>query len=106
MSQLRLHQDIAGYQFEGPYLGLNRIPQNPGLYAIISYDGKQYYLIDVGYTKNIRKTCQINPRKECWDQNKRGNIHFGFFQNKDLDEEAYLIIVEEIRKKYKTIPCG
>ena len=51
MSQLRLHQDIAGYRFEGPYLGLRRVPQGPGLYAVVSYDGKQYYLLDIGYAK-------------------------------------------------------
>lgn len=106
MSQLRLHQDIAGYQFEGPYLGLRRIPQSPGLYAVISYDGKRYYLLDVGYAKNIRRSCQVNPRKGCWEQNRRGNIHFGFLQNEELDEESYRLIVDEIRKRYKKIPCG
>jgi hypothetical protein len=106
MSQLRLHQDIAGYQFEGPYIDLRRIPQGTGLYAVISYNGKEYYLLDVGYAKNIRRSCQVNPRKECWEQFKQGNIHFCFLQNNDLDEEAYRLIVEEIRKRYKKIPCG
>jgi hypothetical protein len=106
LSQLRLHQEIAGYRFEGPYLGISRIPQSPGLYAIISYDGKQYYLLDIGYAKNIRKACRINPSKKCWEKNKQGNIHFGFFRDIDLDEERYELIVEEIRKRYTKIPCG
>jgi len=106
MSQLRLHQDIAGYRFEGPYLGLRRIPQGPGLYAVVSYDGKQYYLLDVGYAKNIKRSCSVNPKKACWEDSKQGNIHYAFLQNDDLDEEAYRLIVEEIRKRYKKIPCG
>ena len=106
MSQLRLHQDIAGYRFEGPYLGLRRVPQGPGLYAVVSYDGKQYYLLDIGYAKNIKRSCRVNPKKGCWEKFKQGNIHYAFLQNDDLDEEAYRLIVEEIRKKYQKIPCG
>ena len=106
MSQLRLHQDIAGYRFEGPYLGLRRIPQGPGLYAVVSYDGKQYYLLDVGYAKSIKRSCRVNPRKGCWENSKQGNIHYAFLQNDELDEEAYRLIVEEIRNRYKKIPCG
>lgn len=106
MSQLRLHQDIGGYQFEGPYLGLQRIPKSQGIYAIVSHDGKQYYLLDVDYTKNIRNACQVNSKKECWEHFKQGSIHFAFLQEDELDEQAYKTIVLEIRKKIKNIPCG
>jgi hypothetical protein len=106
MSQLRLHQEIGGYRFEGPYLGLRRIPKGPGLYAVISYDGKQYYLLDIGYAKNLQRACQVNPRKECWEKTKVGNIHFAFLQNDELDVTAYRSLVEEIRDRYKKIPCG
>jgi ribosomal protein L24E len=106
MSQVRLHQNIAGYRFEGPYLGNRRIPQGSGLFAIVSYDGKQYYLLDVGYAKNINRSCRMNPRKTCWEKNRHGNIHFAFLQDDSLDEQAYRLIIEEIRKRYKKIPCG
>jgi len=91
--------------FEGPYITLRRVPTDPGLYAIISYDGKQYYLLDVGYVKNIRRACQVNPRKECWEKHKQGNIHYAFLVNSDLDEESYRSIASAIRKKFKKIPC-
>jgi hypothetical protein len=106
LSQLRLHQEIAGYQFEGPYINLQRISKEPGIYAIISYDGKQYYLLDIGYSNNIRKACQKNSAKTCWETHNQGKIHFGFFKNDDFNEEAYKIIVEEVRKKYPKIPCS
>ena len=106
MSQLRLHQDIAGYQFEGPYMSLRRVPTSPGLYAIVSYDGKQYYLLDVSYAKSIRRGCQVNPRKDCWEEHKQGNIHYAFLLDDDLDEEQYRLVEAEIRKRYKKIPCG
>ena len=105
MSQLRLHQEIGGYRFEGPYINIRRIPAGPGLYAIISYDGKQYYLLDIGYAKSLNKACRSNQRKECWEKAKVGNIHFAFLQNDELDADAYRGIVTEIRTKYKKIPC-
>jgi hypothetical protein len=105
MSQLRLHQDIAGYQFEGPYMNLRRIPDGMGLYAIVSHDGKQYYLLDVAYSDNIKKACKNSEKKECWEKFKQGNLLFAFFQNDELNEDAYDLINEEIRKRYKRIPC-
>jgi hypothetical protein len=106
MSQLRLHQDIAGYQFEGPYMSLRRIPEETGLYAIVCYDGKQYYLLDVAFSDNIKKACQNNEQKECWEKHKQGNILYAFFQNTELNSDTYQLIIEEIRKRYKKIPCG
>lgn len=106
LSQLRLHQDIGGYQFEGPYMSLRRIPEGMGLYGIVSHDGKQYYLLDVAYSDNIKKACQNNERKECWEKYKQGNLLYAFFQNDELNEDTYKLIIDEIRKKYKMIPCG
>ena len=105
LSQIRLFQEIGGYQFEGPYPRLGRIPQTSGLYAVITYNGKQYYLLDVGYDKNIRRACRINDSKECWEKNNQGKIHYAFFINDDFNED-YQKIAEEIRSKYKQIPCG
>jgi hypothetical protein len=106
MSQLRLHQDIAGYQFQGPYMSLRRVPEGIGLYAIVSHDGKQYYLLDVAYAENIKRACQHNEQKGCWEKNKQGNILFAFFQNNALNKNSYQLIIDEIRKRYKRIPCG
>ena len=106
MSQLRLHQEIGSYRFEGPYLDLIRVPQKPGLYAIVSYDGKQYFLLDVGYAKNVKRSCQVNPKKECWTEFNQGNIHYAFLVDDSLDAEEYRLIDVEIRKKYKKVPCG
>jgi hypothetical protein len=106
VSQLRLHQDIAGYKFEGPYMSLRRIPEGIGLYAIVSFDGKQYYLIDVAYADNIKIACQHSEQKECWEKNRQGNILYAFFQDNELNEETYQLIIDEIRKRYKKIPCG
>lgn len=106
MSQLRLHQEIGGYQFEGPYLGLKRIPNGKGIYAIVSHDGKKYYLLDIAYSEDIKKDCKNNSRKECWEHFKKGNIHFAFLQGKQMDKATYKSIVKEIREKYEKIPCG
>ncbi len=106
VSQLRVHQSIAGYMFEGPYRGLERFPSESGLYAVISSDGKEYYLLDVGYTVNVKKACQVNPRRTCWEQYRRGELQYSFFRDTQFSEEMYRLALKEIRKRYRGIPCG
>jgi hypothetical protein len=92
--------------FEGPYSGLDRFPGEKGLYAVISSDGKEYYLLDVGYSKNVRRAYQRNPRKPCWEQYKRGELQFSFLIDPQFTEEMYRLALGEIRKRYRRIPCG
>jgi hypothetical protein len=106
VSQLRVHQSIAGYMFEGPYRGLERFPSESGLYAVISSDGKEYYLLDVGYSVNVKKSCQVNPRRTCWEQYRRGELQYSFLRDSQFSEEMYGLALKEIRKRYRGIPCG
>ena len=106
VSQLRVHQSIAGYMFEGPYSGMERFPGEEGLYAVISSDGKEYYLLDAGYSKNVKSACQRNPRKSCWEQYRRGELQFSFLRDPQFTEDMYRLALDEIRKRYRRIPCG
>ena len=106
VSQLRVHQSIAGYMFEGPYRALERFPGEEGLYAVISSDGKEYYLLDVGYSMNVKRACQRNPRKSCWEQNRRGELQYSFLRDSQFNENMFRVALDEIRKRYRRIPCG
>jgi hypothetical protein len=92
--------------FEGPYRGLERFPSESGLYAVISSDGKEYYLLDVGYSVNVKKSCQVNPRRTCWEQYRRGELQYSFLRDSQFSEEMYGLALKEIRKRYRGIPCG
>jgi len=92
--------------FEGPYRGLDRFPGEEGLYAVISSDGKEYYLLDVGYAVNVKRACQRNPRKSCWEQYRRGELQYSFLRDGQFTEDMYILALKEIRKRYRGIPCG
>ena len=106
MSQLRMHQPIAGYTFDGPYVNLKRIPEVDGIYAVTCSDLKRHYLLDLGYSWNIRKAVKTNPRRVCWEKNKLGQIMYAYLHIAEMAKENYISIIREIRKKYSKIPCG
>jgi len=105
-SKLRMHQSIAGYMFEGPYPDLERIGSVSGLWAIISTDTREYYLLDVGYSVDVRKAFLENPREECWEKFDQGQILYAFFHEENTEETKYNMILRDIRKNYENIPCG
>ncbi|MBD3206036.1 hypothetical protein GF319_06800 [Candidatus Bathyarchaeota archaeon] len=105
-SKLRMHQSIAGYMFEGPYPNFERIQEVPGLWAVITTDTREYYLLDIGYSQDIKSSLVNNPRGKCWEEFDQGQMLYAFFHEKDTDEEKYNLILRDIRKNYENIPCG
>jgi hypothetical protein len=92
--------------FEGPYPDLKRIKEDQGLWAVITSDAKEYYLLDIGYSTHIKRALVNNPREKCWKEFNQGQILYAFFHEEDTDELKYNLILRDIRKNYVNIPCG
>lgn len=106
MSQLKMHQPIADYTFNGPYVSLKRIPEVEGVYAVTCSDLKRHYLLDLGYSRNVKKSFTSNPRRRCWEKNKLGTIMYAYLHVEEMGKEGYVGITREIRRKYPKVPCG
>ena len=104
--QLRLHQKIGGYTFEGPYMTIDHLPETSGLYAVVCSDKKGYYLLDVGYSSIMRTALKGSNRRQCWENNKRGVLMYAFLVDQQLDETQYRGVEQEIRGRYPKMPCG
>lgn len=104
--QLRMHQTIGGYTFEGPYMTIDPLPDAPGLYAVVCSDQKGYYLLDVGYSSKVRTAVRRSSRRQCWEDNRRGVMMYAFMVDPQLDETQYRAVEKEIRKRYPKLPCG
>ena len=104
--QLRLHQTIGGYTFEGPYMASDPLPGGPGLYAVVCSDQKGYYLLDLGYAPDIRKGVRGSRRRTCWEKNRRGVMMYAFLVDEKMSDIEYRAIENEIRGKYPKLPCG
>ncbi|MFH2109846.1 MAG: hypothetical protein ABIJ47_01145 [Candidatus Bathyarchaeota archaeon] len=104
--QLRMHQTIGGYTFEGPYMTVDHLPSAPGLYAVVCSDQRGYYLLDVGYSSKIRTAVKRSTRRQCWENNRRGVMMYAFLVDSQLDETQYRAVEKEIRRRYPKLPCG
>ena len=105
MSEIKQHQTIGGFDFEGAYRNISMIPEDAGLYAIVCMDTKQYYLLDIGYSENIKDTCESSPKKACWEEHKIGSISYAFYVDVEFTEETYMIALRDLQKMYKMSPC-
>lgn len=105
MHQLKTHQTIGGFDFEGPYDLPKQLPEKEGLFAIVCTDTRQYYLLDVGHSINLREAFTDNPKKECWETHKIGALQCAFYIDDNFNTRTYLIALKDLRKKYKKSPC-
>lgn len=105
MSQVKQHQTIGGFDFEGPYRDLSMVPEDEGLFAIVCMDARQYYLLDIGYSENIRETCENSPKKECWEEHKIGTLNYAFYIDVEFTDETYRVALADLKKMYKMSPC-
>jgi len=104
--QLRMHQTIGGYTFEGPYMTVDHLPIAPGLYAVVCSDQREYYLLDVGYASKVRTAVKRSTRRQCWENNRRGVMMYAFLVDPQLDETQCRAVEKEIRRRYTRLPCG
>ena len=105
MSEIKQHQTIGGFDFQGSYVNLSMVSEEEGLFAIVCMDTKQYYLLDLGYSENIRETCENSPKRTCWEEHKIGNFHYAFYVDKEFTTETYGLALADLKKMYKMSPC-
>jgi hypothetical protein len=105
MAQLRTRQPIGNYEFEGPYQTTERMPEEEGLLAVITSDGRQNYLIDVIHTPHILASISDSPRHSCWEKYNKGIRLYAFLRGDDLEAETYQSIERDIRTEMRNIPC-
>jgi len=105
MSEVKQHQTIGGFDFEGPYVSLTQVSEEEGLFAIVCMDTKQYYLLDLGYSENLRDTCENSPKRTCWEEHKIGALSYAFYVDKEFTTETYGLALADLKKMYKMSPC-
>lgn len=94
--------DVGGYSFEGPYDNTGSINDESGVYAIHDHRDNEYYIIDVGESKEIKSRVETHERKDCWNEKKKGSLTVSAIY---ADKENREKIEQKIRSKLN-IPCG
>ena len=97
---------ICQYPFKGPHKSLKTIDNEAGVFAIMCEFVDRHYLLDVDCSDDVKKAIKNHERKKCWTLYKKGKIRYAVLYEKDFPNENESKIIDSIRNKYKTIPCG
>lgn len=94
---------IAGvYDFDGPFISPHSLKEDSGVYVILDLQSDGYHLLDSGGAENVREQVMTHGRKACWEENRRGTIHYAAYYG---DESARKRMERIVRENYD-IPCG
>jgi hypothetical protein len=103
---------IGTFEFKGPFLDIEGIEDDAGLYVVLSLhpDGA-FEIIDVGEGgwnfptgRGIKKRLKSHNRRPCWERYLGGgSLAFAVFYERD--GEKRLKIEEELRQIFRP-PCG
>lgn len=56
---------IGKYEFEGPFVDLSELKEEPGLYAILYCEDEDYLLVQLSQADNIREQIELSPSSDC-----------------------------------------
>lgn len=96
---------IGNYNFEGPYTSTISLQNKAGVYAILSKGGDQYYLIDVGESRDVKNRVEKHDRSDCWKRNGNGQLSVAVLYTPNQQQAGRIAIESQIRDKYKPA-CG
>ena len=96
---------VGDYVFEGPYNSTENLKNNSGVYVIVCKRWEEYYLIDVGESKEVKNRIENHDRVECWKKNCDSELMVAVLYTPNKQKHGRMEIEQEIRNIYD-IPCG
>lgn len=96
---------IGNYNFEGPYTSTTRLQNRSGVYAILSMNGTQHYLIDVGESHDVRYRVENHDRSDCWSRNGNGQLSVAVLYTPNQQQAGRRVIENQIRDQFNPV-CG
>lgn len=82
------------------------LEDRPGAFAVMSEFYSKYYLLDVDCSDDVKKAVEEHERRKCWEKHRKGTIEYAVLYESDFPSKTKEEIMNEVRRKYSTIPCG
>ena len=93
---------IAGiHDFEGPFISWYSLKEGSGVYLVLDLRADGYHMIDAGQSADTRLAVREHARKECWEKNREGTLHYAAWYGV---EAARLKMLKVVTDNYE-IPC-
>lgn len=96
---------IGKHSFDGPYSSTDSLEDRSGVYAILCKREKEYHLLDVGESAEVKERVDTHDRKGCWEENCDATLTYAVHYTPNLQQPGRKEIEQEIRDQYDT-PCG
>ncbi len=94
--------NIAGvHDFEGPFISYYSLKEESGVYLVLDLRADGYHMIDAGESGNARQAVGDHGRKDCWEENREGTLHYAAWYGDETDRVKMLKVVID---NYE-IPC-
>ena len=90
---------IGDYNFAGPFNSTDSIEDKSGIFAVLHYREGKCYLLDVGESKQMKKTIEKHSKEE-WKKRSESAIEYSVYYTPDLKKEDRKEIEEKIRATY------
>jgi hypothetical protein len=93
---------VAGiHDFEGPFISWYSLKEESGVYLVLDLRADGYHMIDAGQAADTRQAVADHGRKECWEMNREGTLHYAAWYG---NEAACRKMAEIVAGNYE-IPC-
>ncbi len=90
-------------EFVGPYPSPDYIQNRSGVYVVLTtIDQKNYTVVDVGESDDVKYRITHHDRKPCWMRHNRGTIWYAVYYAPEATRRK---IEQQIRQRYSP-PCG
>jgi len=93
------------YNFDGPYKYSNNLEDRLGVYLIVCLYNGDYYPVDVGESKNVKKRIETHDRGSCWGKNCNGELMVAVHYTPNKKQQGRMLVEQDIRCNYG-FSCG
>ncbi len=104
VSDLELDEDrfsiyIGAYEFDGPYNSPDQIAESAGVYAVLCFYDKQYELLDIGYSTNLRHALVNHKDHDDWMEHCTGSLLAAVHYDSQMNEDDAQRMIDAIERE-------
>ncbi|RLC51138.1 MAG: hypothetical protein DRI23_05640 [Candidatus Cloacimonadota bacterium] len=96
---------IGIYNFDGQYTNTNSLKDKSGVYVILCEKNKEYSVIDIGESANVKTRIESHDRADCWSKECNGNLAAAVLYTPNSGQAGRREIEQKLREEYNP-SCG
>jgi hypothetical protein len=95
---------LGNYYFE-PHETAAALQDKSGIYAILCLIGKEYRVIDIGESSQVKTRIEGHARESCWKRHCNGTLIISVHYTPNIQQAGRREIEQELRRLFKPV-CG